>query len=442
VKRHFLTLGALIAALVAFALPATADQAVAPAAVAPDAAAPVVAQAASPAPSPSPTAPPKPFQWGAYADAGYTNASTFGPHGFIADRVFDNVSGVPQFQDLNLTTSYMGPALGAKIELNYGTDAVVIHSYPMSPTLICPGGLNGITPTCTAPYNPQLDFTQGYLSYTVGKFTLIAGKFETLAGAEVIESPNDLEYSRSILFGQIPFTHTGARLTFAATPTLSLIVGGNRGWDTVYGLSAATEQKLGAPAGFPADTGSLTAELGVAYNPSSVFSLTMQGYIGSQEDWFYAGCATNSNCTRSLFDAVGTYHIDSNLTAIVNVDSASQAGTCSSSFATGVYPYCGLGVGTVNWGGVAGYLSEAWNSNLTTTVRYEHFGDPEGYRTGIGGTAWNELTGTLQFAPGSNAIFRAEVRVDTANQPIFSTVGGMGAQKLYTFGLEAIGHFP
>jgi hypothetical protein len=431
VKRYHLALGVLFAALAAFTLPAAADE--------------VIAQAAaSPAPSPSPSPPPKPFQWSAYADGGYTLASTFGTHGFIADRVFDNVSSVPQFQDLNVTTSYTG-AFGAKLELNYGTDAVVIHSYPMNPTVICPGGLNGITPTCVAPYNPQLDITQAFLSYSMGKFTLMVGKFETLAGAEVIESPSDLEYSRSILFGQIPFTHTGARLTYAATPTLSVILGGNRGWDTVYGLSSATYAKLGAPAGTPGDTDSITAELGLAYNPSSVFSLTVQGYVGSQEDWAFAGCATNTNCSRSLIDAVGTYHIDSNLTAMANVDSASQSGTCNSSFLPTSAPttLCGTGqIGTVNWMGVAGYLSEAWDSNLTTTVRYERFGDPEGYRTGIGGTAWNELTGTVQFAPGSNAIFRAEVRVDTANQPIFSTAAGFGAQKLYTFGLEAIAHFP
>jgi len=43
----------------------------------------------------------------------------------------------------------------------------------------------------------------------------MAGKFVTLAGSEVIWSPSNSNFSRSILFGAIPFTHTGVR---AATP--------------------------------------------------------------------------------------------------------------------------------------------------------------------------------------------------------------------------------
>ena len=54
------------------------------------------------------------------------------------------------------------------------------------------------------------------------------------------------------------------------------------------------------------DNGSLTGEFGLAYNPSSVIGLTVQGYDGKQEDGPYAGCVQGSACTRSLIDAVGT----------------------------------------------------------------------------------------------------------------------------------------
>lgn len=420
-------------ALAAFTVPAVADEN------------DVVAQAAAspaPSPSPSPTPPPKPFQPSAYIDGGFDSASASGPRGVLNTRVFDNVNNVPQLQTFNLTLAYNGP-IGGKLELNTGTDAVVIHSYPMNPTVICPQGPF----TCTAPYNIQTDFTQAYISGTLGKFSLIIGKFETLAGAEVIESPSDLNFSRSILFGYaVPFTHTGARLTYAVTPTLNLIVGTNRGWDTTYGLTSAQLVKLGAPVGTPADNSSLTMEYGAAWNPSSVIGLTVQGYNGRQQDWLYAGCATNTGCTRSLLDVVGTWHVNPILTAEVNFDAGQQTGTCSPSFVfTGGTLNCGFGVGTATWNGLAGYVSVAPFSYLTLTARYEGFTDAQGYRIGNGvGTRWSEGTLTGQYLANSRLTLRLEGRADNATQPIFASSHGprFAQNTLTTFGFEAIVHTP
>jgi hypothetical protein len=426
-------LPALIAALAAFSLPAIADedQAVAQAAASP-----------APSPSPSPTPAPNPFQPSAYVDGGFVTGSANGPRGVLNTRVFDNVNNVPQLQTLNLTAAYNGP-IGGKVELNTGTDAIVIHSYPFNPTLICPLGPF----TCTAPYNIQSDLTQAYASFTLSKFTLIAGKFETLAGAEVIESPNDLDFSRSILFGYaVPFTHTGGRLTFAASPTLSLIVGANRGWDTTYGLTAAQLAKIGAPAGTPADNSTLTMEYGLAFNPSSALSLTVQGYNGRQEDWLYSGCALSTGCTRSLLDTVATWHVNSALTVTGNFDAGQQTGTCSPSFVfTGGTLDCGSGVGTVTWTGLAGYVSEAFSSNFTLTARYEGFIDAQGFRIANGvGTRWSEGTLTAQYAPSPHFTFRAEVRADNASQPIFLSIKPptFAQNTLTTYGFETIVHVP
>jgi hypothetical protein len=431
VKQYLLSLGALMTAVAAFALPAAADQ--------PSAATEQVAQAA-PAPSPSPTATPNPLSVSGYIDSGYDSSSISGPKGVLGTRVFDNVAGVPQLNDVNFTAAYTG-TIGGKIELNGGTDAVVMHSYPQNPMSICPLGLG----TCTAPYNYQVDVTQAYPSFSFGKFTLIAGKFETLAGAEVIESPSDLNFSRSILFGYaVPFTHTGVRLTYAATPQISIIVGANRGWDTTRPLSSSDLAKLGAPTGY-SDNSDLTGEFGLAFNPTSALSWTIQGYSGTQEDALYVGCSTSTTCNRSLIDSVLTYHVNSALSATVNVDDAQQTNTCSASFVANpaAVNYCGgLGVGTVQWRGIAGYLSEAWSSNFTTTLRYEAFGDPEGYRLATGvGTEWSEGTVTAQYAPSSHLTLRGEWRVDTATQPIFSSTT-KPTSAFGTVGVEAIVHVP
>src|SRR5437879_4330074 len=61
---------------------------------------------------------------------------------------------------------------------------------------------------------PAFDLEEAYGSYKVplgSGLTVKAGKFVTLLGYEVIESPNNLNFSRSFLFGfAIPLTHRGA----------------------------------------------------------------------------------------------------------------------------------------------------------------------------------------------------------------------------------------
>jgi hypothetical protein len=349
-----------------------------------------------------------------YLDAGYVSSANAAPNGFVNQRVFDNVSGTPQLQTVNLQAGYTG-TFGGKVEINAGQDANILHSYPQSLMIGAP------------IYNTQVDLTQAYLSYTFNKFTLIGGKFSTLAGAEVLESPSDLDFSRSILFFAIPITHTGARLTYAATPQLNLILGANRGWDTVYPLTAAK-----SPFGV-ADTSAITIEAGAAWTPSSVFSATAQGYTGAPEKWALDGCAVNS-CNRSLMDSVLTWHVTSALTAMVNGDYATQTKTASPSFFTGV--------GTVTWQGVAGYLSYALNSKTTLTGRYEYVVDPQGYLSGFGfGTRWTEGTLTLQYAALPNLTLRLEGRGDSASNAIF--VGKTGFYKTNEeFGVEAIVHAP
>jgi hypothetical protein len=430
VKQYLLSLGALMTAVAAFAVPAYADQP----AVAEQVAQVKATPSPAPTPTPTPTPAPAAFQPSTYLDVGVTSANFSGPKNLLNTRVFDNVSGVPQINDWNVTLAYNAP-LGGKLELNTGTDANVIHSWPQS-LYICTNGI--AAPGCTAPYNIQTDITQAYASFSFGKFTVIGGKFETLAGAELIESPSDLNFSRSILFGfAVPFTHTGARVTFAATPTLNIVAGVNRGWDTTHPESLTTLQNLGYPPNTPGDTSALTAEFGLAFNPSSTWGATLQGYSGKQENWLVSGCQTSTNCTRSLIDFVGTYHVNSTLTAIVNVDSGQQTNTFSPAFVSGT--------GTVTWKGIAGYLSEAFSPAFTGTIRYESFNDAQGFRTGVGvGTSWNEGTATVQYAANSHLTLRGEYRVDTATTPIFAsakTPGG-AVKALNSVGLEAIVHVP
>jgi hypothetical protein len=440
--------------------PAPAMMSPAPAMMSP---APAMAPAmASPAPSPTPTPTPPPhaFQISGYADAGYqsaqwaTNAisqtATYTVPPFpatITGRVFDTVQQQIQFHDFNVTASYSGP-IGATVEFNGGDDANVINSYPKS--VDAPG--------------TGIDLTQAFLSLNSGQFTGIVGKFETLAGAEVIESPSDLNYSRSILFGYaVPFTHTGGRLTWTPNSEFQLIAGLNNGWDTVHSVSSN------------GDNNNLTIEGGLKFTKGNL-ALTIDGYTGNvqegaaQANTQYTCFAYPAQCNiyagvpggvphRSLLDVVGVYKTGAWLFQY-NADFGTQTNTSiydNVAFQT-TPNYEGLeptGFGTATWSGMAAYVNYTFNSKFSATARAEYLYDGGGSRTGIT-QRWGEATLTGQYQPAPELIFRAEVRGDRSNQPYFASGGyqpiplpdgttGFQIPRYYTnlqYGLEAIVKWP
>ncbi len=383
---------------------------------------PAASPAASPAPSPSPTATPVPhaFSISGYGDIGYSEAShasavnsglgpVVDPNGAaITGRVFDTLNNQVQFHNFNIQAAYTPQAgLGGKVEYSFGDDAAVIHSYPQSLTntvYYLPGST---TPNSGANL---IDLTQAYLSYLMGPVTIQVGKYETLAGAEVIESPSDLNFSRSILFGYaVPFTHTGGRITYAVNSDVNIIVGANQGWDTT-GVRPNSS-----------DVNALTAEYGVAWNPSKAFSLTAQGYNGPVEQ----GSANigAGQPIRQLTDFVATYHYNPSFTITLNGDFGSQ----NRSYQLGRYGQLltdGAGnplIGTDAWDGAALYLSYT-KGLFTLTGRGEYFADNGGSRTGFD-QRWEEGTVTLAYAPNNNLIFRAEYRYDASNAQYLSAYG-------------------
>jgi hypothetical protein len=406
---------------------------------------PVLAQAA-PAPSPSPTASPSPpphlLVYSGFADAGYTSASIASavgsPNGsFIPGRVFDDLNDQIQFHDFNLQAAYNGP-IGGKVEAIFGDDANVTNSWPKSQL----DGAPSLTPGPTVLTGPDIDLTQAYLQLISGQFTGIVGRFETLAGAEVIESPSDLEFSRSILFGYaVPFTHTGGRLTWAMNSNISFVVGLNKGWDTSGTLNAPYNNFAGATP--YNDSNALTFEGGAIWNPSKYFSATLDGYTGQTEEGYAVGaCGPGlfSACpaprpVKSLIDNVLTFKPTGSLTFILNTDYGTQ--TNSNIFGTNGAL---VGFGLARWGGVAGYASYAISGQWTASLRGEIFEDYGGQRTGITQT-WTEGTATLQWAPNSNFMVRGEVRGDKSNQLFFA-----GANGVYMtndqFGIETILKWP
>ena len=385
---------------------------------------PAASPAGSPSPSPSPTASPTP-QWSftGFADVSYTAplpaGGTFLFTNGTINRVFDGVTGInTKFPD----TTYFVPnnfninirkntsqGLGGQLEESLGSDANVIASYG-------------------AAAGTYTDVTQAFLYYATGPWTLNVGKYETLAGYEVIESPNDSQTSRSILFGfAVPFTHTGIRLVYAPTSHFSLTGGVNLGWDQIVSTQGLS-----------------TIEGGISWNPSSVFSFSGDIYSGKEPSvltpyptggtiapppgsgaayvYPFGTLVGTIYGTRTLVDIVGHWNPNSVLNFGVNYDTAGQNNDQSFN-GSGALVTNGLGIptlGTVHWSGIAGYALWNVNSHFTASGRLESFSDSNGVRTGIAQT-WNEGTATLQYVPGAaNWKLRLEFRGDWSNQSSFA----------------------
>ena len=339
-----------------------------------------------------------------YIDAGFTSVNSTGLFvNSTATRVFDapNASASHNFSSFNLNQAALTVALqpkegfGGLVNLTAGQDAQVIASYGAG-----------------AGKQRDFDLTQAYVSYVTGPLTIIGGKFVTLAGAEVIASPSNTNYSRSILFGYaIPFTHTGLRATYALSDTLSLIAGVNNGWDQV---SDANTDK--------------TVELGIIATPIKMLSLAGSIYSGKEPTT--APFPGGLNGTRNLYDFVATINATDQLSFVLNYDYATQENATLASGATG----------KAKWDGLAAYANYQISDQWRVSLRGEYFNDKDGYRTGIA-QKWKEGTFTVAYIPTKHLELRAEVRKDKSDKLAFLTTAGTGKDSQTSAGLEAIYKF-
>lgn len=358
-----------------------------------------------------------------YVDASYNHLSRSNLFtGGAPSRVFDLRQEGFDLQQAAVKISKTPPAgFGGVLNLTAGRDADVIASYKTDPQKgkLCNvvTGLNADGSTCDRDH---FDVTQAYGQYANGPWTIIAGKYVTLAGAEVIWTPSNTNFSHSILFGYaIPFSHTGVRAIYAPADNMSFIAGVVQGWDAVQDTN-----------------GSKTLELGATWSPMKQLSIAAQGYFGKER----AAGLTKTELpaplqlegSRKLFDAVVTWNATDKLQFILNYDHGSQDN------AVNVTPN---GVSTATWDGFAAYAIYQLNDQWRFSTRAEYFNDKDGYRTGLV-QKWKEGTITVSWLPTKPIELRAEYRRDKSDVPAFldrnGTVGhddntSYGLQFLYKF---------
>jgi hypothetical protein len=272
------------------------------------------------------------------------------------------------------------------VNITAGSDAKVIHSFPEG----------------SGPGTSMFDLTQAYGSYSSGSLTLIGGKYTTLAGTEVIASSGNTTFSRSILFGAVPFTHTGLRASWAPTDTITLYGGLNNGWDQV---TDANRQK--------------TLEIGATFNPVKQLTLTASGYFGNEP-------VGTTNGERDLIDVVANFIVSNSLSLGAEILTFRQdvpGGT------------------TQKYDGLALYFTLMLDPKWRAVVRGEYFDDKQGFHFATpAGTKYYEGTLCLSYLPTSSVELRTELRADSANNAVYSD-GGSTSKTLMSFGLQGLYKF-
>ena len=213
--------------------------------------------------------------------------------------------------------------------------------------------------------------------------------------------------TRSIGFYFGPYTHTGARVTYAANSQLSLIAGLNNGWDQQESANGSSK----------------TVELGVALNPSDKVSWLTQSYIGdaSYNGGNFPGVGAGGVSNRTIVDSVLTVKPTAKLSLVADGTYGHQAG------ADGNAAY--------SWNILAGYVNYQWTDMWRTSLRLETFSDPSGIKlasltpTGAPVKRRNEATFTVGYAPTAHVELRGELRNDWASKKFDTETDSTTASK-------------
>src|SRR6266404_4545344 len=250
---------------------------------------------------------------------------------------------------------------------------------------------------------------EAYFSYLapLGKGLQVdVGKFVTPMGAEVIESKDNWNYSRGLLFTYaIPFYHFGARAKYTFNDKYNLTGFVLNGWNNIV------DNNSGKTYGF--------SFIG---NPTKTASFVVNYLAGPEEATGTFGATStgplvNVNKTwRQTVDVVASYNPTSKLSFLANVDygTGDKFVTDNTTAPPTLSP-------AVWWAGGAGYAKYAIDANDYVAARYEYFEDHNGFMTGlfIPRLHFNEFTATYQRTLSTHLLTRFEYRRDMSQFPVY-----------------------
>jgi hypothetical protein len=259
----------------------------------------------------------------------------------------------------------------------------------------------GKTADLVAAYEPEgsdgkeiyKHIQQAYGSLLTGKVQWDVGKFVTIHGAEVIESQDNWNYTRSVLFGYaIPFYHLGVRASLPVNDKFTLTGLVVNGWNN------SSEIYCGMPC----------LGLGATLKPSSKVTWVANFMSGQETE--------DATDNRNLFDTTLTLALSPKLSLMANYDYGKE--------------------GDTTWWGLAAYAKLQAKPTWALVGRYEYLDDTDGGFMTFG-TKAQTLTVTSDHLIAGGLKMRLEYRTDFADEAIFPKDDGSSkkSQTTLTVGL-------
>lgn len=227
---------------------------------------------------------------------------------------------------------------------------------------------------------------EGYLSYMapLGKGLQIdAGKFVTPAGAEVIESNQNWNYSRGLLFyNAIPYFHFGARAKYVFNDKFTVTGYAVNGWNNMESAHGD------ADGGFS-----------LAWTATKKLTVT-ENYLGGARGFDYDG-----GSDFHLSDTVVAYNPTAKLSLLGNLDYGRLMASHAQDYAA-----------------LALYAKYQFLPNTAGVVRYEYINDHDGLATLTGDAHLhlNSITVTGEQRLAGHLLARLEYRHDGSNENYFA----------------------
>lgn len=245
------------------------------------------------------------------------------------------------------------------------------------------------------------DFTvsQGFVTYKapVGKgLDFKFGKFATWIGAELWESVDNPNFSRSLLYqNAIPFTNTGLAVSYPLLDQLTTTFYLVNGWDT-----------------FVDNNDNKTLGYQFNWKLSENTSFIVNGSHGAEQDEDIVSGADEN--FRHFWDLILALKPFEKTAFNLNFDfGTEEAGKGSTG---GFTP----GSGNGKWWGFSGIVSQDITDSFGLALRGEYFDDHDGARIGVAALHLWEITLTANFKIRENLLVRPEIRYDEGSQDIFN----------------------
>jgi hypothetical protein len=305
-------------------------------------------------------------------------------------RNFDIRANTVSLTEAKITLAHDPGPVGIRVDLGLGSVFQVMHPANPSGT-----GLK---------YVEQM-FVSAKPAKLKG-FEADFGQFVTSAGAEVIESGDNWNYSRSYLFAlAIPYYHFGLRTSMPVNSTTTVGVQVVQGWNNIF------DNNSGKTVGI------------TAIQSKKYYTLSGNYYFGPENN------NTNKGY-RNLFDTTLLLTPSNRVNVYLNYD----YGQNRNANATGTSV-----ADLVHWQGIAGAAHLQLTSKVTGTARVEYFADDNGFSTGTA-QKLNEVTFTGDYLVHPGILFRTEYRHDHSDHQYFDynhIPGSAKNQSTFEIGLIA-----